>query len=354
MKVYGVIMAGGGGTRFWPLSRHKEPKQLLNLSLKGLMINETIDRVAEVCNKSDIFIVTNADQVEQMIKVTRERVDANHILCEPVARNTSACIGYAAFEIIKKYGDGIMCIFPSDHIIKDDSVFKDDLKAAVEAAEDDSLVTIGITPTFPCTGYGYIRYNKSESGVAKPVIEFKEKPNSELAQSYVASGEYVWNSGIFVWKASVILRLFKEFLPDIYSGLEQIADTMGSEMERAAIEHIYPRLPAISIDYGIMEKCDCVKVIPSDMMWNDIGSWDNLGAIYDADINGNIFVGDHVAIDTNDCITYSNKRLISTIGVDNLIIVETDDAILICDKNRAQDVKMVVDKLKADGREDLL
>lgn len=205
MRTFGVIMAGGGGTRFWPLSRQAEPKQLLNLSGKDLMINETIDRVATVCDKSDIFIVTNVTQASKMEDVTDGRVKNDHILREPAARNTAACIGYAAFEIIKKYGDGVMCIFPSDHYIQKQEAFTQTLKEAIEVAEGGSLVTMGITPTYPCTGYGYIRFDKSEDHIAKKVVEFKEKPDLATAEKYVASGEYAWNSGMFVWKASVIL-----------------------------------------------------------------------------------------------------------------------------------------------------
>lgn len=354
MKTYGVIMAGGGGTRFWPLSRHEEPKQLLNLSGKDLMINETIDRVATLCDKSDIFIVTNVDQVPKMETATTGRIKPDHILSEPSARNTAACIGYAAFEIVKKYGDGVMCIFPSDHFIKNEAAFTSILKEAIAVAEEGSLVTMGITPTFPCTGYGYIRFDKNESSLAKRVVEFKEKPNLATAEEYVASGEYAWNSGMFVWKASVILEQFEQLLPDVYACLTKIADSMGTPAEKAVIDEVYPTIPSISIDYGIMEKSDKVKVISAEMGWNDVGSWDNLGVLYDEDAQGNVFAGDHLAIDTKGCITYSKKRLISTVGVENLIIVETDDSILVCDKNRAQDVKLIVERLQADGRDELL
>lgn len=354
MKTYGVIMAGGGGTRFWPLSRHEEPKQLLNLSGKDLMINETIDRVSTLCDKSDIFIVTNVDQVPKMAVATEGRIKPDHILSEPSARNTAACIGYAAFEIVKKYGDGVMCIFPSDHFIKDEAAFTKTLKEAINVAEEGSLVTMGITPTYPCTGYGYIRFDKNESSIAKKVVEFKEKPNLATAEEYVASGEYAWNSGMFVWKASVILEQFELLLPDVYACLTKLADAMGTPSEKTVIDEVYPTIPSISIDYGIMEKSDKVKVISAEMGWNDVGSWDNLGVLYDEDAQGNVFAGDHLAIDTKGCITYSKKRLISTVGVENLIIVETDDSILVCDKNRAQDVKLIVERLQADGRDELL
>ncbi|MBE5897953.1 MAG: mannose-1-phosphate guanylyltransferase [Lachnospiraceae bacterium] len=355
MNTYGVIMAGGGGTRFWPLSRHEEPKQLLNLSGKDLMINETIDRVSTLTDKDNIFIVTNVDQVPKMLEATNGRIQPNHILSEPSARNTAACIGYAALEIVEKYGDGVMTIFPSDHFIKNDEAFTAILNEAIKVAdEEDALITLGITPTFASTGYGYIRFEKGDENLAKKVVEFKEKPDAATAEKYVASGEYAWNSGMFVWKASVILDEFKELLPDVYACLEQIKAGLNTPDEAQIINEVYPRIPSISIDYGIMEKSDKVKVISAEMGWNDVGSWDNLGVLYDEDDKGNVFAGDHIAIDTTNTITYSGKRLITTIGVDNLIVVETDDAILVCDKNRAQDVKKIVDQLKEDGRSELL
>lgn len=355
MNIYGVIMAGGGGTRFWPLSRQEEPKQLLNLSGKDLMINETIDRIATVAEMKDIFVVTNVTQVPKMVQATTGRLSEDHILSEPSARNTSACIGYAAMEIVKKYGDGIMCISPADHFIKNQTEFTRVLKAAVEVAEkENKLVTVGIQPTYPATGYGYIKFDKEEESVAKTVIEFKEKPNLETAKEYVASGAYAWNSGMFIWKASTILKKFEELLPDVYACIEKIGTVMGTPEEAEVIQTIYPTIPSISVDYGIMEKSSDVLVISGDFGWNDVGSWENMDVIYDEDENGNILVGNQVNIDTKNTISYSKKRLITTVGVENLIIVETEDAILVCDKNRAQDVKLIVDQLKADGKNQYL
>ncbi len=355
MNTYGVIMAGGGGTRFWPLSRQEEPKQLLNLSGKDLMINETIDRIATVAKKEDIFIVTNQTQVPKMKTATAGRVQENHILSEPSARNTAACIGYAAMEIVKKYGDGVMCISPADHFIKNETEFARVLKEAVSIAENaESLITVGITPTYPATGYGYIKFDKNDDAVAKTVIEFKEKPDLETAKEYVASGAYAWNSGMFIWKASTILNKFKELLPDVYACIERIGDAMNTPEEKQVIQEVYPTIPSISVDYGIMEKSNDVLVIPAEFGWNDVGSWENMDVIYDEDENGNIFVGNQVSVDTKNTISYSKKRLIATVGVENLIIVETDDAILVCDKSRAQDVKLIVDELKATGKKEYL
>ena len=355
MNIYGVIMAGGGGTRFWPLSRQEEPKQLLNLSGKDLMINETIDRIATVAEMKDIFVVTNVTQVPKMVQATTGRLKEDHILSEPSARNTSACIGYAAMEIVKKYGDGIMCISPADHFIKNQTEFTRVLKEAVEVAEkEDKLITVGIQPTYPATGYGYIKFDKEEATVAKKVIEFKEKPDLETAKEYLASGAYAWNSGMFIWKASTILKKFEELLPDVYACIEKIGAAMGTPEEAEVIQSVYPTIPSISVDYGIMEKSSDVLVISGDFGWNDVGSWENMDVIYDEDENGNILVGNQVNIDTKNTISYSKKRLITTVGVENLIIVETEDAILVCDKSRAQDVKLIVDQLKAEGKKEYL
>ena len=355
MEIYGVVMAGGGGTRFLPFSRQKTPKQLLNLSGKDLMVNETIDRLAMTIPGKNMFIVTNASQVESMKKATRGRVMPNHILSEPSARNTAACIGYAAVEIIKKYGDGIMVIAPSDAYIKDWDKFTDVLSVAINVAENENkLVTIGITPTFPATGYGYIKFIDKELSGAKFVEEFKEKPDLETAKKYISSGDYVWNSGMFIWKASIIMEHFKEFLPDIYIDLMIIADAMGTNEEYNIIEKIYPNIRKISIDYGIMEKSNDVLVVSGEFGWNDVGSWDMMNVLHSEDINGNISIGDVLNIDTNNTIVYSDSKLIATVGVDNLIIVQTKDAILVCDRNKAQDVKKVVDSLNELGRNELL
>ena len=354
-KVYGVIMAGGGGTRFWPLSRQNEPKQLLNLSGKDLMINETIDRISAVIPRKDIFIVTNVSQTEKMKEAVSGRIEDSHILSEPSARNTAACIGYAAMEIIKKYGDGVMCIFPADHFIKNNIKFAKTLEEAIlVAADSDELITIGITPTFPSTGYGYIRYDRASDALAKRVLEFKEKPDINTAKAYIENGEYVWNSGMFVWKASTILKNFKVYLPDIYEMLISIGEKMSTDEESEALQSIYPAIRSISIDYGIMEKSENVLVIPGDFGWNDVGSYDSLDVLHEKDKYGNIIVGDFAGIDTKDSIIYSKEKLVATIGVDNIIIVETPDTLLVCDRSRAQDIKEMVDYLKTTGKEKYL
>lgn len=361
MKVYGVIMAGGGGTRFWPLSRQAKPKQLLNLSGKEVMVNEAVDRLARTADKDDIFIVTNKTQADAMKSVTAGRIKPDHILSEPSARNTAACIGYAAMEILKKYGDGIMVITPSDAFIKNSDEFTRVLSVAVkEAEENDKLVTVGITPTFPATGYGYIKFAKESSNTgadtvrALKVEEFKEKPDLETAKAYVASGSYAWNSGMFIWKASTILRNFEVFLPEIYADILKIGNAMKTPAEKSVIDEVYPQIQSISIDYGIMEKSSDVMVVPGEFGWNDVGSFDMLKVMHDEDADGNVVVGNCVNIDTKNSVVYSSGRLVTTLGLDNVVAVETEDGIMVCSKDRVQDVKMIVEKLKAEGKKEYL
>lgn len=368
MNRYSVIMAGGGGTRFWPLSRRKMPKQLLNLTGRDTMVNETIDRITANVPKDNIYIVTNVTQAPQMCEVTAGRLAEGRILAEPAARNTAACIGYAAVEIQKKYGDSVMCVLASDHYIKDTAAYADVMDYAMKLAEEtEQLITIGIKPTGPATGYGYIKYDKKvkETGhitgkasgkriAAYPVSDFVEKPSLSTAKSYVDQGCYLWNSGMFVWKTSVILRYFEKLLPDVYECLMEIEAAIGTDREQETIDRVYPNIPKISVDYGIMERADSVIMLEGDFGWSDVGSWDALDTLYDTDENNNVTYGDQIHIGSKNCIAYGRNKLIATIGLDNVVIVETDDAVLVCDKNRAQDVKKIVEILEEQGKEEYL
>lgn len=348
MKTYGVIMAGGGGTRFWPLSRKSRPKQFLNLSGKDTMVMDTALRLSKVADENDIFVVTSEAHRDMTIELTDGTLRPDHILGEPAARNTAACIGYAAMEIVKKYEDGIMVIVPSDHFIKNEDEFARVLKSGVKIAEEtDKLVTIGIKPTFPCTGYGYIRNIDAKGTDYRQVLDFVEKPDLETAQDYLASGEYAWNSGMFIWKASTILGYFERLLPDIYSYLVKIGNAMGTDKEMEVIEELYPSIPKISIDYGIMERAEGVLMLEGDFGWNDVGSFDSLDEVYGSDENNNVIMANAHVIDSKDCILYSTdkNKLVAVLGVEDIIVAQTDDVVLVCDKNRAQDVKLFVDQL---------
>lgn len=355
MKTYGLIMAGGGGTRFWPLSRKRVPKQLLNLDGRDAMINETIDRLDGIVEKENVFVVTNKEQVELTEEVIEGRVLRNHILAEPSARNTAACIGYGAIEILKKYGDGIMCILASDHYIKDEEGFKKVLGEAIKTAEEtDGLVTLGIRPTFPSTGYGYIRNEMLFQKPYKKVLEFVEKPDVKRAEEYIASGNYAWNSGMFVWKASTILKYFEKLLPDIYDKLMIIKEAMGTASEMDVINAIYDTIPKISIDYGIMERADNVYMLEGDFGWNDIGSFDAMEALYDCDEKKNVTRGETTLVDCQGNVIIGGQKMIACVGIEDLIVVDTKDALLVCKKERAQDVKEVVALLEKNERKHLL
>lgn len=354
VKLYGVIMAGGGGTRLWPLSRKSLPKQFLNITGRETMVNETFDRLAGVVPQEDIFVVTG----QAYEKITRElmagRVAKGHILTEPEARNTAACIGYAAMEILKKYGDGVMCIMPSDHYIRDEERFSKVLRRAAELAEaEDGLVTIGIKPTYPATGYGYICsstvWEDGRRADYRRVAEFVEKPPLVMAEEYVSRGDFSWNSGMFIWKASVILHYFKRLLPDIYECLEKIGAAFGTAKEQEVLETVYPVIPKSSIDYGIMERAEHVLMLEGDFGWSDAGSLDALALVHESDGQGNICVGKNLVMDTNRTICYSSGRMIAAVGVSDLMIVETEDAVLVCPRERAQDVKKIVEDLEQKG-----
>lgn len=354
MNRYATILAGGGGTRFWPLSRQELPKQLLNISGHDIMLNDTIERFDGVIPLANTMVVTNRSQAVMLQRIMHSSVPKGNILVEPVARNTAASILYAALVIEKQHGPSLMIVLPSDHHITDEPQFRTTLEhACALATQSDRIVTIGIKPTFPATGYGYISY-RGEPTLTEPcpvydVVEFVEKPDFASAQTYVASGHHLWNSGMFVWKTSVIIESFKRYLPRVYKTMLPISESLGTDRAEATINAVYPLIPNISIDYGILERSDDVVVLAGEFGWNDIGSWDALGAIFPPDESGNIVKANHIGIQTRNSIVYGNGRLIATIGIDGLIIADTGDALLICPKDQAQSVKEIVDLLKRKG-----
>lgn len=362
MQRAAVIMAGGGGTRFWPVSRMAAPKQLVKLTGDDVMINETIKHYDSVIGRENTFIVTNEKQAKLMDKVLFDEVDRSHILIEPVQRNTAPCIIYAAMTLKKMYGDALMAVLPADHHIGNIKEYERVINLALDTAEKtDRIVTIGIKPTFPSTGYGYINFS-SKASVGTEVydlLKFVEKPNYDVAKEYVDSGRYLWNSGMFIWKVSVILDYFKKLLPDMYNQMEAIFDKLRTPFEAKAIEETYPLLEKISVDYGIMEKASGVYVIPADFGWNDVGSWDSLDNVFNGDANGNIVVGDSRDSILEGCtntVVFDScgDKFIAGVGLDNIVVVQTKDAILVLNKDKAQDVKRIVDALKESKREELL
>ncbi len=355
MKTVGLIMAGGSGTRFWPLSRTKTPKQVLKLTGDKEMINATIDRCVPFIDNEDMHIITNQEQSSLLKAVTQNRMDDVRIFKEPSARNTAPCILYSAFKLRKKYGEAVLCVLSADHSIKDEPGFQKVLSiASVYAANHDAIVTIGIVPTFPSTGYGYIQMGlESQTPAIHHVERFVEKPDIYTATEYMQSGQYLWNSGMFLFRISTILNRYQECLPDMYKALEPL-ENLQLDQEEAFIKNVYPTLERISFDYGIMEKERSIAVIPGDFGWSDIGTWDSLGDILPSDSNGNIIKGDHIGLDTKDCVIFSEGQTVTTIGVSNIVIVSTPDGLLVCSLDQVQNIKQLTEELKKRGREDLL
>jgi len=339
MNKFMVVMAGGGGSRFWPLSRLDFPKQFLPLSGRDAMINETIKRVDTLFSPERTFIVTGFHQKAAMKSVLLSFVPRENILYEPMPKNTAPCILYAALHIWRTQGDGVMCVFSADHHITNEPEFLRVLNKAIITAEKDKVVTIGITPTFPSTGYGYVKRGAEQMPGVYALDTFVEKPDKENAYRYITSGDYYWNSGMFVWKVSVVIELFKQYLPDMYETF----------MTEKSVDEIFSKLARISVDYGIMEHLKDALVVPGDFGWSDIGSWDTLGDVIAPNEQGNVLKGDFVGLESTDNIVYSKNKLVTAIGVKDLIIVEAGDVLLVCAKDRAQDIKLLVNELQKTG-----
>lgn len=355
----GVIMAGGKGERFWPKSRLKMPKQFLNIYGDRTMIQQTVDRLKRIMPVENVFIVTNPDYADIISKQIPD-IPTGNILLEPMGRNTAACIGLAALHTERLDKESVMVVVPSDHVIKDEDEYIETLKTAVEKAyQGDYLITIGIKPEHPETGYGYIKCDRisgetiSNNGVY-PVEKFVEKPDYNIAVKYVESGDYLWNSGMFIWKTSSILRAFKDHMPDLYNALNVIKAHMDKDDIEKVLYEEYSHLESISIDYGIMEKADNVYVVPGDFGWDDVGSWTSIERLYQKDEQGNVINGNVISIDTKKCIIAGSDKLIATLGLEDVIIVDTEDATLICSKDKAQNIKEVLSEIKKKRAEEYL
>ena len=356
MKIISVIMAGGRGERFWPKSRKDMPKQFHSLEENGkTLIQLTTERLLGIVGYEDMYIVTNNEYVE-LVKKQLPKVPSKNILAEPKSCNTAPCIAYASAIISSNVQEAVMIVLPADHIIKCDEMFVDCIKKAIKVAKDNvNIVTIGIPPLYPEVGYGYIKYG---SDVYCPGVytadAFIEKPSHELAEKYLASGKYLWNSGVFIWKLSTILCKFKELLPDMHELLSMIKSAAGTPLFENVLSKCYSSFESISIDYGIIERSNGIYVIPGDFGWDDAGSWLALERARKSDRNGNTVQGAVVSVDTKNSIIVGNKKLIATLGVEDLVVVDTDDALLVCSKSAARDIKKIIDELKAVNRFDLV
>jgi len=358
--MYIVILAGGSGTRFWPLSRAVRPKQLISITGDRSMLQRTVERVLPLKPKRILVITSHMQAEESERQLLSYRKVPINVIAEPIARNTAPAIGLAAAIIAAHDPSGIMVVLPADHFIKDEEALRDTLINAEHAAKNGYLVTLGIMPSRPETGYGYIEADMHLRGEGPfPVRRFVEKPPIEEAMRYLEEGNYFWNSGMFIWRADTILGEMKFFMPALHKKLTGISFN-GNLWELSDLDEqiaaAYEDIESISIDFGVMEKSTKVQVLPVEMGWSDVGSWSSLPDVVEPDKSGTVCINatGHVAIDSSDCLIYVDKRMVATVGVSNLVIVSTPDAILVCDRERCQDVKKVVEQLGATGQTDYL
>ena len=347
MTIIPVILSGGAGTRLWPLSRSQYPKQFLSLAAQNTMIQETLLRLENIdvaspiviCNESHRFIV--ADQLAQI------NVKNPFIILEPLGRNTAPAIAAGALKAQSVDKDAVMVVLPSDHVIQNKDVLAGGVELACKTAAEGFLVTFGITPTAPETGYGYIKAQVKSGDSVFSLDKFVEKPNRETAQKYLDSGEYFWNSGMFVFKASTFLEELQQFEPEIFASVEAAYTKAAVDVDFIRLEkESFATSPSRSIDYAVMEKTTKGKVIPLDAGWNDVGAWSALWEVNQKDEHQNVIFGDVIAHNTTDSYIYSQSRLVATVGLQNVVVVETKDAVLVADKGQVQDVKEIVEELK--------
>lgn len=358
--VYGVVLAGGSGTRFWPKSKHKTPKQLCAIGdATDTMIEITLGRLEGFIPPERRIIVTHKDQVESTKKIVGDRCLT--VIAEPEARNTAAALCLAALEIkeLSAVEDPIMVSLHADHVINDVAVFKQVLRNAIEVAKQNYLTLLGIVPKYPETGFGYIEKGSPIDGseFGYHVASFREKPDFKTAESYLQTGRFHWNSGLFVWKVNTFLNELSCYLPEtlmiLSEALSKFKKSFG-EMTPGELAPYYSRLEKIAIDNAVLEKSKIVAVVDADFGWQDIGTWSALDQCFDTDENGNLIFGDVVTIDTKNTTIDTDYPFVATIGVENLVIVSSKNSILVCDKNRAQDVKQVVEYLQKHKRDDQL
>lgn len=353
--MYALILAGGTGTRLWPLSRRNSPKQLMPLIGKSTMVQATVKRIAPIIAKEHVFFATNAEY-GAIIEKQLPDVPRQNIVIEPSAKNTAPCIGLAALHMERLDSSEVMASLHADHFIADEEGFRQALLAAEEVARQGYLVTLGIQPDKPETGYGYVHQGRKlgtfNGFEAFEVQQFLEKPDLETAEKFLARGTYYWNSGIFIWQISALMTAFQQHLPEFYQQVGQLREALDKGV---AIDTIWQAIKPVSIDVGIMERAKKVAMIPVDIGWNDVGSWAATYEVGDRDENDNVVVGDHIlTIDTSGSLIQGNDRFIATVGLQDVVVVDTGDALLVCAKDRAQDVKQVVTWLEEQQREDLL
>jgi mannose-1-phosphate guanylyltransferase len=350
---YAVIMAGGGGTRLWPLSRKAKPKQMLQLVEEGTLFQNAVSRLNGVLPPERVFVVTIEEQAIELQKQC-PGIPPENFLLEPMPRGTASVVGMAAVALRQRDPGAVMAVLTADHFIGNVALFRQLLQSGYDLAREGRLVTLGVTPTFPATGYGYIQYGQRLGAYgdadAFKAIRFTEKPDEDTARKMLSSGDYAWNSGMFVWTVADILAEFQRQMPALNAQLQQLAAAWGTDRQNKTLAEIWPQIKPETIDYGIMEGARNVAVIPArGLGWNDVGSWDSLFDVNQPNPDCNIILGgQHIGIDTHGSLVYvtQERRLIVTIGVEDLVVVDTGDVLLVCRKDQAQKVRQVVDQLK--------
>lgn len=347
---YVAIMAGGIGSRFWPVSRTNYPKQFIDILGTGrTLIQQTLDRFSSIVPPENVYVVTSEDYIE-LVKEQLPELPVENILGEPFRKNTAPCIAYISFKLLQKDPEASLIVAPADHLILDGETFLDVCAKALSFVNHfNALVTIGIKPTYPNTGYGYIQYEAAEAVPSiNKVKTFTEKPNKELAETFIGSGEFLWNSGIFIWQLKRIAEAFKHFLPEMYDLFTAEQERFNTKDEKEAIENIYPQCTNISIDFGVMEKADNVYVIPASFGWSDLGTWNSAWDNMDKDYLDNAVAGSKVmVIDATRCVVnVPQDKLVILQGLDNFIVVDTRDVLLICSKDKEQEIKDYVAEVK--------
>ncbi|MRG97396.1 mannose-1-phosphate guanylyltransferase [Polyangium spumosum] len=359
--VFALILAGGAGTRFWPASRAARPKQLLPLVGKAPLIRQTAERIEPLVGWERLFVATGTHLVEPTAEALPE-LYAENTLVEPAARNTAPCIGWAAFHIARKNPDAVLMVLPSDHHVRDVPGFRRALERAVASAARGTITTIGIKPTHPETGYGYIELEEEARGAeALPAKRFVEKPDAARAEAFVAGGKHLWNAGMFFFRVRDMVQAIREHMPTLAEGLDQIDRAAEQGEEQSAVERIFPTLPSVSIDHGVMDHLDHFAVVPGDFGWSDVGSFQTAFELAEKDAQQNAAPKGALFVDARRNLVMDlragadeGKRVIALVGVEDIVVVETDDALLVVPRARAQDVKEVVAALKARGRSRLV
>lgn len=354
---YAVIMAGGSGTRFWPLSRRKHPKQLLELLGGGTLLEQTVARIRDFIPPERTYVFTN-EWVRREVARRLPNVPPRQIVAEPAARNTGPTIGLAAHEILARDQEGLMVVLPSDHVILKPARFRQALRTACRVASTEGRsVSLGLKPTRPDTGYGYVRLGALETKIGGQEVyrveKFTEKPPLALARRYLASGRYLWNGGMFIWRASTLITNLERHKPEMARCLARIAEAGGARAG-GTLRRLYPRLEKISVDYALMEKISGLYAVAADLGWSDVGSWAVAYELSTKDGEGNVKPRHSIGVDSSQNMVISPKKFVATVGVRGLVIVETDDALLVCARDRSQDVGKAVQELERRGLEELL